>query len=202
MNVLRRAWFPVTAGLLALILIGGLVYWFWWGYTRLPISDRAPDVQLQTLNGEQVSFHEHAGKVRLVEFYYAKCPDICPVTTANMVQIQNRLKEKGLFGTEVEFVSITFDPTNDTPDVIREYANRLGIDPSGWLLLTGTEEQTKKAAEDFGVYVQKEADGTFTHSVTSLQLVDEKNNIRKTYKMGEGMPVEEVYSDIMNLLND
>ena len=116
MSVVRKYWFPIVAGVLVLAFAIGISYWFWWGYTRLPNIMRAPDATLQTLDGKEVSIHDTQGKVRVVEFYYANCPDICPLTTANMVQVQNRLKEKGLFGKDVEFISITFDPKNDTPE--------------------------------------------------------------------------------------
>ncbi|WP_018130605.1 SCO family protein [Effusibacillus pohliae] len=186
---------------LALAVVLGIGYWFWWGATRLPVISRAPDFTLQNVDGQPVKFSDLGGKVRLVEFFYANCPDICPTTTANMVKIQDQLKQKNLFGKDVVFVSITFDPERDSPAVLKNYAKNLKIDPSGWKLLRGTEEATKKVANDFGVFVEKEPDGSVTHT-TQFFLVDRNNNVRGKYQMGDQMPTNKVLDNILQLVRE
>jgi protein SCO1/2 len=187
---------------LVIALVAGIAYWFWSGYTKLPILNRAPEFTLQNLEGQPVSLTDYNGKVRLVEFIFTNCPDICPVTTAKMVNIQNELKEKGLFGEKVQFVSVTFDPERDTPEVLQKHADAMGIDQSGWVLLRGTEEETHKVVNDFGAFVEEQPDGTFVHATRSLYLVDGKNNIRRVYYMGDEMPTEEVLEDIVKLAKE
>jgi protein SCO1/2 len=112
------------------------------------------------------------------------------------------LKQKQLFGEDVHFVAISFDPERDDPKLLQDYAKRLKIDPSGWSILRGTEQQTKEVADQFGVFIEKQPDGTYAHSTRSLFLVDANNNIRKIYTMGDKMPTEEVLSDILQLVNN
>ncbi|KEO81900.1 SCO family protein [Tumebacillus flagellatus] len=202
MNALKRHWFTAVASLLVLIVLGGIGYWFWYGHSRLDVLDKPPNFTLQTLDDKPFSMHDLAGKVRVVEFFYANCPDICPLTTANMVTLQKQLKAKGLFGKDVEFVSISFDPERDTNDVLRAYADRMGIDPSGWVILRGTEAETTKVADDYGLLLEKNSDGSFTHSTRSLFLMDRNNNIRRQYQMGSDMPTNKVLDDILNLVQD
>lgn len=189
-------------GIMVIAFIVGVGYWFWSGYTKLPVLNRAPDFTLQNLAGENVNFTDYNGKVRLVEFIYTNCPDICPVTTAKMVNLQNDLKEEGFWGSKVQFVSVTFDPEHDTADVLQKHAEAMGIDQSGWTLLRGTEEETHAVVESYGNFVEEQADGTFIHATRSLYLVDAKNNVRKVYYMGEEMPTEDVLKDITKLAKE
>ncbi|BCJ88077.1 hypothetical protein skT53_30620 [Effusibacillus dendaii] len=73
--------------ILSLAFAGGLAYWIAWGFTRLPVVNAAPNWTLQNINGQRQSFQDLAPKVKLVEFIYLNCPDICPTTTINMVSI-------------------------------------------------------------------------------------------------------------------
>ncbi|MFD2169934.1 SCO family protein [Tumebacillus lipolyticus] len=188
--------------LLIVAFIGGIAYWFWSGYTKLPILNRAPNFTLQNIDNQDVSFTDYNGKVRLVEFFFTNCPDICPITTAKMVNLQKELKAKGFFGDKVQFVSVTFDPDRDTPDVLKAHAEAMGIDQSGWTLLRGKEADTHKVVESYGAFVEEQADGTFIHATRSLYLVDAKNNVRKVYYMGDEMPTEDVLKDIVKLAKE
>jgi protein SCO1/2 len=166
----------------------------------LPKMKKAPDFTLQNLQGQNVSLSESNGKVRLVEFFFTSCPDICPATTSNMVLMQNNLKEKKTFGSKVQFVSITFDPERDTPEALQQYAKMLGIDQgSGWQMLRGTEKTTLKIANDFGLMVVKQKDGQFAHSIRSLFLIDKEGFIRKVFDMGESMDNEVIEKAITQL---
>jgi protein SCO1/2 len=166
----------------------------------LPKMKKAPDFTLQNLQGQNVSLSESNGKVRLVEFFFTSCPDICPATTSNMVLMQNNLKEKKTFGSKVQFVSITFDPERDTPEALQQYAKMLSIDQgSGWQMLRGTEETTIKTANDFGLMVVKQKDGQFAHSIRSLFLIDQEGFIRKVFDMGESMDNEVIEKAIIQL---
>ncbi|MFC4767012.1 SCO family protein [Effusibacillus consociatus] len=105
--------------------VAGISYWLWWGTSRLPVVDRAPNWTLQNINGQREVFQDLGSRVKLIEFIFLNCPDICPTTTINMVKMQEELKRKQLFGTHVAFVGITFDPERDNPELIKKYANNL-----------------------------------------------------------------------------
>jgi protein SCO1/2 len=189
--------------LLVLLAIAGGSWWYWHSENqKLPVLMPAPNFTLQNIDGGKLTFHEEQGKVRLVEFFFANCPDICPLTTANMAHIQDQLKQKNEFGKQVEFVSISFDPERDTNDVLKQYADRLKMDRTGWKVLRGTQQETSAVADQFGVYLEKQADGSFIHSTRSLYLVDQNNQIRKVYQMGNEMPTDEIYNDILKLVRE
>lgn len=189
---MKKHRFKLLVGLVMLLMVLSLNFWMTQERPVLPVIKQAPDFKLLDVNGKPFQFNESNGKVRLVEFLFTSCPDICPMTTYNMVQIQNELKQQQLWGKKVQFLSITFDPEQDTPEVFKAYGDRMGMDYSGWTLLTGTEKETADVAKSFGVMVQKLPDNTFVHSVTSLMLVDATGKIRKIFKMGDEMNNDEI----------
>ncbi|MFD2168432.1 SCO family protein [Tumebacillus lipolyticus] len=198
MRIRKQVW---VAGIILLViaLVAGLWLWKQSAADQLEIVSDAPDFTLQNLEGKDVTFSDLKGKTKIVEFIFTNCPDVCPTTTAQLVQIQKQLKEDGLFGKDVEFVTITFDPERDTPEVLKKHAEAMGIDQNGWSILRGDVATTKKVVEDYWVYAEKQPDGSFIHSSRSLFLIDEKNQIRKIYSMGEEMPREEILADIKTL---
>ncbi|MEF3312117.1 SCO family protein [Paenibacillus sp. GYB004] len=195
---------PLLVSLLILFLVV-VAYWLYDTFFRsnsLQIKMNSPAFSLTDLNGETVTEARFDGKIRITSFIFTRCPDICPATTANMVALQSELQKQGLFGKEVEFVSITFDPVNDTPDVLQQYAERLGIDQRGWTLLRGEEGEVKTIASKYNISIVRLDDGLFAHSVTSLLLIDGKQRVRNIYKMGEEMDNEKMMSDIKTLLEE
>lgn len=121
--------------------------------------------ELKDQDGNAVTEKSWPGKFLLIYFGYSKCPDICPVTLQKMGKIVERLGE---LGDRVQPIFITVDPKRDTQEVLKAYGETLG--PS-FALLTGTEEQVKKAEAAFKVEVEmlpgasgKEEDYTVNHS--------------------------------------
>jgi len=90
------------------------------GDKRLPVIGPAPVFTLTSQDGAPVALADLRGKVVAVTFIYTECPDICPLLTQKMVQVQNELGAK--FGAKVAFVSISLDPEHDTPEVLKDYA--------------------------------------------------------------------------------
>jgi protein SCO1/2 len=187
--------------LVTLMLAGMVVCVFFWinRSPTLPVIKQAPNFTLNKLDGHKFNMSDSNGKVRLVEFMFTSCPDICPLTTYNMVKLQEDLKKNNQWGDQVQFFSVTFDPVKDTPEVFQQYGDRMRMDYSGWTLLTGTEAETADVAKSFGVLVQKMPDGQFMHTVTSLFLIDGSGNIRKIFAMGEQMDNQEILQSIRQL---
>ncbi|WP_240417771.1 SCO family protein [Paenibacillus periandrae] len=187
--------------LVTFMLAGMVVSVFFWinRSPALPVIKQAPNFTLNKLDGHKFNMSDSNGKVRLVEFMFTSCPDICPLTTYNMVRLQEDLKKNNQWGDQVQFLSVTFDPLKDTPEVFKQYGDRMRMDYSGWTLLTGTEAETAAVAKSFGVLVQKMPDGQFMHTVTSLFLIDGSGNIRKIFAMGEQMDNQEILQSIRQL---
>ncbi|MFD1956226.1 SCO family protein [Paenibacillus thailandensis] len=191
---------------LALCLSFGLYLWFakWSAEGEtLPVIQAAPSFALTDIDGNEVSLESTNGKARIVYFYFANCPDVCPPTTFLLSQVQELLKKDGTLGKEAEIISITFDPERDTPEAIRAFAERNFADLSGgWLFLRGDdEEQSLQLAKSFGVGVIKdEATGNYGHS-NIITLVDKQGQIRK-YINGseESLTAEQIAEELKKLM--
>ncbi|WP_035101587.1 SCO family protein [Aneurinibacillus terranovensis] len=199
--MVRRYWFIAVTSVLAAAVILGIGYQFWWGYTRLPVVDRAPDFTLSNLAGKQVKLHDSDGKVRLVSFFYSHCPDICQATNVNLARIQQKLNEEKLLNNKAVILSITFDPQIDTPQVLHKYADQRNIHFNGWEFLRGTPEQTKNVLTGFKVVAEKQSADLFIHS-NQMFLLDKDENIRAVYKMGSEMDNNKILADIKNLAHE
>jgi len=192
--------YAVAVMMLVLAMAG---YWIYenrpFGST-LPVIREAPSFTLPNLQGEPVSLADYRGKVVLLEFMFTSCPDICPVTTNRMAGVQERLIEEQLFGSRVQFLTVTFDPEVDTPEVLREYASIYGMQADGWTILRGSEEETKRITDSYGIMVQKLGAGSISHSVTSLMLIDGQQRIRSIFKMGDELDSDALTDGIHRLI--
>jgi len=163
----------------------------------LPIEKAAPAFELTDLDDQKVTLASTNGKARIVYFYFANCPDVCPPTTFLLSQVQEQLKKEGKLGTKAELISITFDPVRDTPEVIRAFAKRNFADLNGWRFLRGDEANTTQIARDFGIGVIKNEDGSFSHS-NVITIVDKDGQIRKWI---DGSKEDLTAEEIVNQLN-
>lgn len=166
----------------------------------LPIEMAAPAFELTDLDEKKVTLESTNGKARIVYFYFANCPDVCPPTTFLLSEVQDQLRDEGKLGTKAELISVTFDPERDTPEVIREFAKRSYADPDGWQFLRGTTENTIQLAKDFGVGVVKNPDGTFMHS-NVITIVDKEGQIRKWINGSkEDLTAKEIVDELNKIL--
>ncbi|RNB86287.1 SCO family protein [Brevibacillus panacihumi] len=157
-----------------------------------------PDISLEALDGSAFPLTNEKKNLRLVELIYTRCPDVCPTTTVRMVQLQKRLMEENLMGNGIEFLTVTIDPVNDTPEVLRKYAQNIGIDPQGWVILRGDEETIKTVTRSLGFFANQTEDGFISHT-TSTYLVDENNVVLRKFGMGEDFDPDEIYEELINL---
>jgi protein SCO1/2 len=135
-----------------------------------PIGKEAPDFPLEDADGRAVTLEDLRGKVVVLHFVYTSCPDVCPLHAERIAEIQamvNRTPMREL----VQFVTITTDPENDTPEVMREYGPTHGLDPVNWVFLTSgpdrPEDTTRKLAERFGHEFTWTEDGYQIHGVVT-----------------------------------
>ncbi len=85
----------------------------------------------------------------VINFIYTSCPDVCPLETARLSQLQAILGDR--VGRDVFMYSITIDPDYDTPEVLAEYAKAYGAGP-GWLFLTGNEDDIIILRKKLGLF--------------------------------------------------
>lgn len=102
-----------------------------------------PEFHLVDQGGNPVDQSVFEGKVTILSFIFTHCITACPPMTANMLQIYNKLE-----GSPVQFISISVDPAHDTPDRLREYAGKFGIDTSRWRFLTGPDGEAQRVVNE------------------------------------------------------
>jgi protein SCO1/2 len=110
-----------------------------------------PNIPLVTHRGERVRFFDDLikDKVVAVNFIYTKCSDACPMETARMLEVQKLLGDR--IGKDIFFYSISIDPAQDTPEVLKAYAENWKTGP-GWTFLTGKEEDITLLRKKLGVF--------------------------------------------------
>ena len=133
----------------------------------------------------------------LVTFIYTRCPEICPMLTVKMAHLQKDLGKA--FGKDVAFVSITLDPERDTVEVLNNYAEALGADPTGWFFLTGNVEAVRMVAAQFGVLTFPGPDGTIDHNLLTT-LIDRHGRLRTQY-LGYRFDSAEMRRDLLFLMS-
>lgn len=169
----------------------------------------APQFELLNQDNKMISNKNYEGKVYVLEFFFANCPTICPIMNQNMLVLQKEFYGNLKFG----IASITIDPTNDTPEVLKEHMDELGVKLPFWNMLTGDSKYIFDLSKKFNLYAGQNEDspGGFEHSGL-FALIDKEGNIR-CRKDEFGNPilyydgtsdegVQMIKEDIQLLLND
>jgi protein SCO1/2 len=87
--------------------------------------------------GQQVSLDDLKGKVIVLDFFFTRCPTICPRLTRAMKKLQNSFPNNDSI---VQFVSISIDPIHDSVPQLRKWAEKFQVNPDSWWLLTGDKD--------------------------------------------------------------
>ena len=119
-------------------------------YKRSVEHYAVPDVTLVNQNGKKVKLNEllNAEDGVLVDFVFTTCTTICPLLSIGFSDFQKKL---GAESKKVQLVSISIDPENDTPKLMKAYLQRYGAQP-GWDYLTGNREDIDKVLKVFNAY--------------------------------------------------
>ena len=136
----------------------------------------APKFELINQDNKKINNETYKGKVYVLEFFFSTCPSICPKMNASMMDIENKFFGNPNFG----IVSITIDPENDTPEVLKNHAKLLGVKSSNWNFLTGDKDYIFNLAnKGFNLYAgeNSKVKGGFEHSGL-FALIDKKGIIR------------------------
>jgi len=150
----RTLWIRIGIALLVLAGTSALYQIIAPRVQPLPVYMALPSITLTDQDGHPYDLNQTRGKVVVLSLIYTHCPDICPLTTAKMKQIQDRLKTAGL-STQVQMVTFTVDPERDTPEVLKRFSGLFNIDPSNWNFLTGTSDQINVLIKVLGLYVER-----------------------------------------------
>jgi protein SCO1/2 len=126
-------------------------------------GEAVPDFRFVNQDGRKTSISRFRGKPLLITFVYTRCPlpNYCIRMSNNFVEVANTLKrENPAAYAKLQMLSISIDPEYDKPTVLKQYAtNYMGnTDPKleHWTLVSGTPDETRKAAQFFGLSYLKD----------------------------------------------
>ena len=142
----------------------------------------APDFALHDANGVEARLSDYRGKVVVLWFVYASCPDICPLHSAMVAAIQEMANATPM-REAVQFIAITTDPARDTPAVLAEYADTHGFDTANTVLLTSGPEEpvaTRDIAQRYGLKFTPRANDYQLHAAVT-HLIDKSGSLRARY---------------------
>jgi len=161
------------------VLAAGAGTWFARRARALPVLGTLPSFTLTEQSGTPLTADDLAGRVWVADFVFTRCPDFCPALTARMAGLQRQLPG----GPDaVRLVSFSVDPAHDTPEVLREYADRAGAGDT-WVFATGSRDAVLGLLRD-GFKVAWADDGPVTSPITHSDrfvLVDRALRIRGYY---------------------
>ena len=127
--------------------------------SMLQAGDAVPGTNLVDENNTARPLSSLKGHRVAVTFMYTRCPqpDFCPLMDRNFTAVQNEIKKTPGLG-DVRLVSISFDPANDTPVVLKAHAKALQADPAVWHFVTASKDDIKPFAAKFGVTAEPSDD--------------------------------------------
>ena len=124
-----------------------------------------PNTSLITHEGKTVQFFDDLieDKIVVINFIYTTCPDTCPLETAQLTRVQGILGDR--LGKDIFFYSITIDPDNDSPEVLKAYREKFGAQ---WTFLTGNKQEIITLRRKLGLYIENNEGGEFNHNISMI----------------------------------
>jgi protein SCO1/2 len=143
------------------------------------IWHKVRDIRFTNQLGKQVSLYDLKGKILVIDFFFSRCPSICPGLAVNMKKLQNSFVKNDSI---VQFISISVDPEHDSVPQLRRFADRYNVNHDTWWFVTGD----KKDIYDFALKDLKagladtEVDTAFIHT-ENFFLLDSNMIVRGWY---------------------
>ena len=132
--------------------------------------------------GNAVNLSDFRGKVTLVYYGYRHCPDVCPATLS---ELMNMMEVLGPKGDEVQVIMVSVDPERDTPEKLDKYVSYFHPDFIG---LTGTQDQLTAATVPYGIFYEKheggEASGYLIDHSAGVLLFDREGYLKEMFPFG------------------
>ena len=148
-----------------------------------PEDVQTPDFTLADADGKIRRMTDFRGKVVVLNFIYTHCPDECPLHAERIAEIQKMVNGTPM-RSQVEFVTITTDPSRDKGDVLRDYGKAHGLDPVNWQFLTAAPDQpedvTRKLADAYGLKFTPTGDGLEMHGIVT-HVIDQDGRLRARF---------------------
>lgn len=145
--------------------------------------------------GDSVTNKSLDGNIYVADFFFTTCPSICPVMHRNMLTVYKDVQNI----PNVKIISYTIDPKHDSVDVLKQYADKLGIAGNKWWLLRGNKEEIYQLASSYLVSSpQDDVKEKFIHDGFFI-LIDKQKRIRGQYDGTQPDQVKKLLDDINTL---
>ena len=158
-----------------------------------------PDFYFTDQDSNSVTQETFSDKIYVADFFFTSCPDICPAMKTQMLRVYEKFKDN----EEFALLSHTIDPKRDSVTVLKNYAQRLGVEESGkWFFVTGEKEKIYDIGLNGYMVTADEspdAPGGFIHSGAFI-LVDKEKRIRGVYDGTKEEKVDLLMADIPRLM--
>lgn len=162
---------------------------------RIPLAE----FTLTERSGAAFSLSDLRGEVWIADFVFTSCAGPCPMMSSHMQRLQDDLADVG----HLKLVSFSVDPTRDTPEVLRAYADRYGADAQRWLFLTGSMDLIYDLAIDgFKITVEEARENNQIIHDTRFVLVDAEGAIRGYYDSTSGPELQRLRNDARALARE
>jgi protein SCO1/2 len=166
---------------------------------------KVPDYEFTNQLGNKVGLNDLKGKIVVANFFFTRCPTICPKLTENVKMLQENIKSSEKVGSReadfIHFVSFSVDPERDSVRNLKKWADRFQINPERWWLLTGEKKDIYDLSIEemkLGLVDGKGIDTSFFHT-DYLVLLDRNRNIRGYYHGLNQDAVSKLAKDIVYL---
>ena len=168
---------------------------------RLHVAENRPlmpSLVLEDMNGDKLTLGREtgtAGKITLVEFIYTTCPTICQAAGSHYARLRDQLARAGL-SYRVRLLSVSFDPLQDTPRQMREYAENHGAAGGIWTIARISPPDIDLMKRGFGLRVIADELGGYQHNA-AIHLVDRGGRLSGIFKIDD---VDDVFRAVQGML--
>ncbi|REG87329.1 SCO family protein [Winogradskyella sediminis] len=159
---------------------------------------KIPDFNLTNQLGERITQKTFENKIYITDFFFASCPGICPQMTGNMFKLQEEFKDDN----DILFLSHSVTPTQDSVSVLKNYAEKHGVIPHKWHLVTGDKYEIYSLGRD-QYFVENDLGESktiddFLHTENFL-LIDKNKHIRGIYNGLNRASMQQLIIDVKAL---
>lgn len=172
---------------------------------KVKMEMKIPDAVFTDQSGKRVQLSEFAGQYWIADIIFTRCPGPCVRMTRIMAQLQDLVPE----AAPVHWISLTADPSHDTPEALARFADKHGADTTRWSFLTGEKADLYQFAIDGLRLAVAENDPEKTVSIedmfihsTMFVLVDRDGMIRGWYNEQDEKVVEKMGKDLLALFKE
>lgn len=195
-----RSW---AWGLFAALVLGLPAFAVYW--RTPPALDRfapLPGFDLIDQDGAPLSSLELRGRVVLLNLFFTRCPDVCPLLSARMAWLRRNLPERPLGGVPITLLSLTVDPEHDQPAALAAWAPRFEVRAPGWRLLTGPPDTVRTVIAELqqvAEVIDRSGETPRIAHAERILLIDAEGVVRGYYRSEEEDQLRQLRSDALRL---